>query len=226
MKRFPLLVFDWDGTLVDSIDRIVNSLQHASRTAIGADISDSHAKSVIGLGLAEAVASLHPELDQDEHKVELERIADAYRQHYLYENDIEAPLFDGVEDMLETLRSEGYTLAIATGKSRIGLDHTMQEHGVEAIFSITRTPTETRSKPHPLMLEEIMKHTGFGPEHTLMIGDSEHDLKMAVNATVAGIAVTHGVHDRRTLERLSPLACFDHVTELHPYLGDTKSNAG
>ena len=219
-KRYPLLVFDWDGTLVDSIRRIVTSLQYASKTAIDVDISEHHARSVIGLGLAEAVAALHPELDQHSHGDELERIADAYRQHYLYENDIEAPLFDGVEDMLEALRFKGYTLAVATGKSRTGLDHALRDHGFESFFEITRTPSESRSKPDPAMLNEIMSETCYSPRHTLMIGDSEHDLKMASNAGVASIAVTHGVHGRETLEKHGPLTCLDRIAALDAYLHD------
>jgi len=219
-KQYPLLVFDWDGTLVDSILRIVTSLQYASKTAIDVDISESHARSVIGLGLVEAVAALHPELDQDQHSTELERVADAYRQHYLYENAIEAPLLDGVEDMLEALRSKGYTLAVATGKSRTGLDHALRDHGFGSLFDITRTPTESRSKPDPAMLNEIMTETAFSPRHTLMIGDSEHDLKMATNAGVASIGVTHGVHGRETLQKHSPLTCLDRIAGLDAYLHD------
>lgn len=223
-KQFPLLVFDWDGTLVDSIGKIVNSLQHASREGIGAEISEQHARSVIGLGLDEAVSALHPELDKQQHAEDLLRIADAYRQHYIYDNDIPAPMFDGVANMLNKLREEGYTLAVATGKSRKGLDHTLKEHDMVDMFSITRTPTEARSKPDPLMLNEIIHETGFSATQTLMIGDSEHDLSMAKNANVASIAVTHGVHNRDTLEKLEPLACFDHITALHPYLQESINN--
>jgi phosphoglycolate phosphatase len=219
-KKYPLLVFDWDGTLVDSIGRIVTSLQYASKTAIDVDISEYHARSVIGLGLVEAVAALHPDLNRDRHSDELERVADAYRQHYLYENEIEAPLFDGVEDMLDALRTKGYTLAVATGKSRTGLDHALREHGFESLFDITRTPTESRSKPDPAMLNEIMTEMAFSAQRTLMIGDSEHDLKMATNAGVASIAVTHGVHGKETLEKHSPLTCLDRITGLDAYLHD------
>ena len=116
MNRYPLLVFDWDGTLVDSIGRIVHSLQHASRTGIGVEISATLARSVIGLGLDEAVAALHPELDKQHHAVELKRVADAYRQHYIYDNDIPAPLFTGVADMLDALRSN-----VAELKSSVGV---------------------------------------------------------------------------------------------------------
>lgn len=213
-KKYPLLVFDWDGTLVDSIGRIVSSLQHASRTGIGVEISAELARSVIGLGLDEAVAALHPELDRQQHALELERVADAYRQHYIHDNDIPAPLFDGVEEMLHSLRDKGYTLAVATGKSRSGLDHTLEEHGMQSMFPVTRTPTETRSKPDPLMLQEIIQETGFTSTQALMIGDSEHDLRMARNAGVDSVAVTHGVHDGEVLARHAPLACLDDVTRL------------
>lgn len=123
IKRYPLLVFDWDGTLVDSIERIVTSLQHASKHAVDIDISETQARDVIGLGLTEAIVKLHPELDIKHESLALENIANAYRQHYLYDNPIPAPLFAGVNELLVDLRNGGYTLAISTGKSQIGRAH-------------------------------------------------------------------------------------------------------
>ena len=218
-KRYPLLVFDWDGTLVDSIERIVTSLQFASRQAIGSDVSESQAKDVIGLGLMEAIHRLHPELEAQQHADELNSIADAYRQHYLFDNTVPAPLFDGVSEMLIELRNDGYTLAISTGKSRRGLDMSIREHGVAEHFATTRCAGENRSKPHPEMLHQILDELNFTADRTLMIGDSEHDLQMAKNANMKSIGVTHGVHDADTLEKFDPLVCLNDVTRLSDYLG-------
>lgn len=215
-------MFDWDGTLVDSIDRIVSSLQHASETAAGISVSDTQAKGVIGLGLKEAVAALHPELDETRHNTLLESIADAYRQHYLYENNIPAPLFSGVIELLDELHGLGYSLAISTGKSRIGLDRAIAEHGVSHYFSSTRCAGENRSKPHPEMLLEILQELNFSATEALMIGDSEHDLMMANNAGMDSIGVTHGVHTASVLNLHEPLTCLDHITSLSDFLNHNK----
>ncbi len=218
MKKFPLLVFDWDGTLVDSIERIVSSLQYASEHVIKRRPSESQARDVIGLGLLEAVSKLHPELDTQQHATELSSIAAAYRQHYLFENTVPAPLFDGVNELLTDLRESGYTLAISTGKSRSGLERSIKEHQLAAYFATTRCAGENKSKPHPEMLHEILAQLNFSANQTLMIGDSEHDLKMASNADMQCIGVTHGVHDEKTLNRHQPLVCLTNITELSAYL--------
>lgn len=218
MKKYPLLVFDWDGTLVDSIERIVTSLQHASKYAADIEISDSQAKNVIGLGLSEAISQLHPELHRQKHSAELESIASAYRQHYLYDNPVPAPLFAGVYNLLDELRSDGYMLAISTGKSRAGLEGSIKEHKVADFFAATRCAGENKSKPDPEMLHEILQQLNFSAQQALMIGDSEHDLKMANNANMQSIAVTHGVHDAETLTKHNPLTCLNNITELSDYL--------
>lgn len=218
VKHYPLLVFDWDGTLVDSIHRIVTSLQYASKHALDIHIETQQARNVIGLGLYEAVCALHPELDPEQQGEELTRVADAYRQHYLYENDVPAPLFNGVIDMLENLKRQGYTLTVATGKSRTGLDRSMQEHHVSELFSMTRCANESKSKPDPAMLHEILKALNFRDSEALMIGDSEHDMKMAANANVKSVGVTHGVHDCDTLKQYAPITCLDDITHLQQYL--------
>ena len=218
MKQFPLLVFDWDGTLVDSIKRIVTSLQYASKQAIDMSVSETQARDVIGLGLSEAIAKLHPELDSQQHAVELNTIADTYRQHYLYDNTVPAPLFAGVNTLLNKLRDEGYTLAISTGKSRVGLQQSIEEHQLADYFATTRCADENKSKPHPEMLHEIVDELNFSASQTLMIGDSEHDLKMANNANMQCIGVTHGVHDAATLEKYNPLICLSNITDLSNFL--------
>ena len=222
MKKYPLLVFDWDGTLVDSIERIVTSLQFASRHAADIIIDEQRARDVIGLGLAEAIAKLHPEMDENEHSTDLSNIADAYRRHYLHENAVPAPLFDGVNELLGGLKADGYTLAVSTGKSRAGLQSSIEEHDMAKYFATTRCAGENRSKPHPEMLHEILQELNFSAEQTLMIGDSEHDMQMANNADMPCIGVTHGVHDAETLQRYGPLTCLDNITELSDFLNHTQ----
>ena len=218
MNHFPLLVFDWDGTLVDSIERIVTSLQFASKQTVDIDLSEKQARDVIGLGLMEAITKLHPELDTAQHTDRLNSIADAYRQHYLYDNTVPAPLFSGVYELLNELRGDGYTLAISTGKSRAGLDQSINQHQVTDFFATTRCAGENKSKPHPEMLHEILDELNFSASQALMIGDSEHDLKMANNASMQSIGVTHGVHDAETLNRHKPLTCLADITDLYTYL--------
>lgn len=218
MKQFPLLVFDWDGTLVDSIERIVTSMQHASKQAAGFDLSESKVKDVIGMGLMEAIIELHPQLDAKHHAATLNSIADAYRQHFLYDNDVPAPVFAGVKNMLEALQNEGYILAISTGKSRIGLDKAIAEYQMAAYFTTTRCAGENKSKPHPEMLHEILSELNFSADQALMIGDSELDLQMANSANMNCIGVTHGVHNSDTLEKYNPLVCLNNISELSDFL--------
>lgn len=218
MKIFPLLVFDWDGTLVDSIERIVTSLQFASKQIIDIYPTEAQARDVIGLGLIEAIEKLHPQLDAQQHASQLNNIADVYRQHYLYENTVPAPLFDGVNELLDELIAADYTLAISTGKSRAGLEQSINEHRLADYFASTRCAGENKSKPHPEMLHEILHELGYSASQAVMIGDSEHDLKMASNANMQSIGVTHGVHDAAVLNKHKPLTCLNNITDLSAYL--------
>ena len=218
---YRLLIFDWDGTLVDSIERIVTSLQHASHEVCRLHVSDDVARSVIGLGLFEAIEKLHPELES----VKIESIAAAYKQHFLYDNPVPAHLFDGVEDLLRQLLDDSYTLAIATGKSRIGLDQAMQEHQLGNYFVTTRCAGEMPSKPHPEMIHSILNELGTATDNALMIGDSEHDFKMAHNAGVEAIGVTHGVEDAESMQKHKLLACLDDVTDLYAFLSHNTQNS-
>jgi phosphoglycolate phosphatase len=213
-QRFNLLVFDWDGTLIDSIERIVTSLQHASHKVCGTAISEDKARSVIGLGLHEAIKQIHPELDS----VKIEQLADTYRQNFLYDSNIPERLFDGVKELLEQLAAENYSLAIATGKSRIGLDRAMHEHNLGHYFMTTRCAGENKSKPHPEMLNSILHELRTDTSDAVMIGDSAHDMLMAGNAGVDAIGVTHGVEDAASLMLHNPLACLDNITDLYDFL--------
>lgn len=213
-KPYSLIVFDWDGTLIDSIEQITTSLQIASRTVCGENISAADARQVIGLGLQEAISQLHP----GKPEVVINKLADAYRQHYLHENRVPAPLFEGVIEMLDELLHRGFTLAIATGKSRVGLEHSLTEHPLRHYFTTTRCAGENRSKPHPEMLLGILDDTRTSAHKALMIGDSEHDLMMAKNANVDAVAVTHGAHTADRLRQHKPLLCLDRVADLSNFL--------
>ncbi|MCK5263149.1 MAG: HAD-IA family hydrolase [Gammaproteobacteria bacterium] len=213
---YSLLVFDWDGTLIDSIEQITTSLQAASKIIHNEEVTEEAARSVIGLGLEEAIERLHPEKE----KSLIKKMADAYRHHYFNENNVPAPLFEGVTEMLDELKNADFILAIATGKSRAGLDHSIAEHDVGHYFSTTRCAGEYRSKPHPEMLLGILNDTQIKPEQALMIGDSEHDLMMANNAGVNSIAVTHGVHTADKLMAYKPLLCLDRVSDLSTFLSN------
>ena len=214
ISHYRLLVFDWDGTLIDSIDGIVSSLQIASRSVCNEDVSEQRARSVIGLGLREAIEALHPELES----VYVDRVAEAYKQHYLYRNPIKSKLFAGVREMLEQLRDAGFQLAIATGKSRLGLDHVLAEHDMSTFFNATRCADESPSKPHPEMLLHLLDQLDMQAQQTLMIGDSGHDLLMASNAGVDSIGVTHGVSTAAELIQYKPILCLDHITDLMTFL--------
>lgn len=211
--RFDLIVFDWDGTLADSAGLIARCIQQACAD-IGAPVpSEARARYVIGLGLDDALAHLVPDLPQSDYR----RLADNYRAHY-FAGDAQIPLFDGVTAALRDLRESGFRLAVATGKTRRGLDRAMRNLGVEDCFDATRCADETASKPDPLMLHELFAELGIGPQRSLMIGDTTHDLDMARAASVAGVAVTYGAHPGPDLVAASPLACIDRFDELHRWL--------
>lgn len=209
-NRFDVLVFDWDGTLFDSVAWIVHCLQRAAEDA-GVDIpAESTAKSVIGLGLREAVEILCPGADADT----IHSLAAHYRRHYSSRPTTAADLFEGVPEMLITFRERGYQLAVATGKNRAGLDHALKATGIEDLFHITRCADETASKPDPTMLVEIMSALSAAPSRTLMIGDSLHDLRMAHNAGIPAIGVGHGANSLDELAALNPLLCLPTTCEL------------
>lgn len=211
--KYPLIVFDWDGTLMDSAAAIVRAIQAACRDLGLAEPSDARARHVIGLGLADAMRHAIPDLPAPRYQEMVER----YRYHYL-SSDHELTLFAGVEPMLQALREEGHRLAIATGKSRLGLDRALGHSGLGKLFQGSRCADECFSKPHPQMLEELMAEFGTEPGETLMIGDTSHDLMMANNARVDALAVTYGAHPHEHLAECHPVACLDSVDELAAWL--------
>jgi phosphoglycolate phosphatase len=213
--RYGLLVFDWDGTLVDSARAIVACIQAACRE-LGLPVpDDARASHVIGLGLQDALAYAIPGLPQADYG----RVVESYRRHFLA-RDPEIPLFAGTREMLAGLRRRGHVLAIATGKSRVGLARGLDNTGLQSLFSATRCADQCAPKPAPDMLHELMRELGADAERTLMIGDTVHDLLMAARAGVPAVGVSHGAHPRGELVALAPLACVESTLELNRWLSD------
>jgi len=214
-KQFDLIVFDWDGTLMDSTATIVKCIQAAARDLGFPMPADSAAAHVIGLGLQEALQTAVPEIEPKHYP----RMVERYRYHYLAQ-DQELTLFSGVREMLDELSRNGYFLAVATGKSRVGLNRALDAVNLLSLFDATRCADETFSKPHPAMLQELTRELGQDMGRTLMIGDTTHDLQMAVNAGAAGVAVHYGAHPAHELAALKPLYAANSVMKLHAWLLD------
>jgi phosphoglycolate phosphatase len=212
-RRFDLLVFDWDGTLIDSAGAIVACIQAACRD-LALPIPDrSRASHVIGLGLADALSHAIPGLPPTEYP----RVAERYRHHFLA-CDAALALFAGTREMLAALRGGGHALAIATGKSRAGLTRALENTGLRPLFEATRCADQCAPKPAPAMLLELMEELGVPPERALMIGDTSHDLEMAANAGIAAVAVSYGAHEAARLAALAPLALVHSTDELAAWL--------
>jgi phosphoglycolate phosphatase len=213
--RFDLLVFDWDGTLVDSAAHIVASLQAACRDLDLPVPSERAARHVIGLGLRDSIRYILPDIPE----ARFPQVAERYSVHYL-SGEQKVLLFPGVEEGLSQLEAAGYLLAVATGKSRRGLDRILTALGLRERFVATRCADEGLPKPHPEMLESLMDRVGVCAERTLMIGDTTHDLQMAANARADAVAVTYGAHPEEELARFSPLAFVRTFPELLRWLED------
>jgi phosphoglycolate phosphatase len=214
-KKFDLIIFDWDGTLMDSTATIVACIQAAARD-LGLPVpAHKNAAYVIGLGLQEAMETVLPGIDSGYYP----RMVERYRYHYLTQ-DKGLELFGGVREMLVDLAHQGYFLAIATGKSRVGLNRALDVTKLLSVFDATRCADETFSKPHPAMLEELTRELGQDMRRTLMIGDTTHDLQMAINAGASGIAVHYGAHAAPELQALQPLYAASSVTDLHAWLNE------
>ena len=212
-RRFDLIAFDWDGTLFDSTLLITRSIQQAVCDVGGSMPSDAQASYVIGMGLMQALAHAAPDVPPEQYP----RLGERYRHHYLArQHDIS--LFDGVLPLLADLKSRHHWLAVATGKSRRGLDETLRHVELQGMFDGSRTADETAGKPSPQMLFELMREFGVEPERTLMIGDTTHDLQMALNAGCASLGVSYGAHDPAGFAALQPLHVAHSVRELHDWL--------
>lgn len=212
-KQFDLLIFDWDGTLMDSAGVIVDSIQRACEDIGLPAPSERASRQIIGLGLIQALQALLPDLPADAYPQLVER----YRHHYLG-RDAEIPLFAGVSQGIGDLHASGFHLAVATGKSRIGLERALAASGLGAWFAATRCADQTHSKPHPAMVLELIAELDADPARTLVIGDTSHDLLMASNAGVASLGVTYGAHEAEDLQPHGPLALIDSFAEVHAWL--------
>lgn len=212
-RQFDLIVFDWDGTLMDSAAAIVQAIQSACRDLDVLPPSDEAARQVIGLGLEDALRTAVPGLDERHYP----EMSARYRYHYLAQ-DQDLQLFAGTRELLASLVADHYMLAVATGKSRLGLERALAHTQLTGHFQATRCADECHSKPHPQMLLELMDEFAVMPERTLMIGDTTHDLLMAQNAGVAGLAVSYGAHPRAVLEAQTPLWCVQSMAELQAWL--------
>ena len=212
-RRFRLIVFDWDGTLVDSTALIVSSLREACRDLGVALPDEAIARHVIGLGLEEALRQGVPAVPRTRYP----ELAARYRHHYLG-RDADVPLFAGVDAMLQELEARGFLLAIATGKSRRGLTRALEQQGVGGRFAATRCADEGFGKPHPGMLWQLFEHTGVAPGDALMVGDTTHDLELARNAGALALAVSYGAHPREGLAARAPLAVVDSPQALRSWL--------
>ncbi|VAX07530.1 Similar to phosphoglycolate phosphatase, clustered with ribosomal large subunit pseudouridine synthase C [hydrothermal vent metagenome] len=209
-----LIVFDWDGTLMDSEARIVDCMRASIEDLSLAPRTRQQMTEIIGLGLAEALAILYPEGTAAQHTA----LTDRYRYHFVEVNQTPSALFPGVETMLAELNAQGHFLAVATGKGRRGLDRVLEETNTGQYFHTTRCADESFSKPHPQMLQEIMDSLGVESNDTLMIGDTEYDLQMANNASVQSLAVSYGVHHLERLLNCNPLDCVDDISALRHWL--------
>ena len=212
-RRFDLIAFDWDGTLFDSTALIARCIQ-AACADVGVPMpSDRDASFVIGLGLVDALQRAAPSIPRERYR----ELADRYRHHYFAQQHA-VVLFDGTVPMLQSLKERQHWIAVATGKSRRGLDEALASVQLRAMFDATRTADETASKPDPQMLLELMAELDVAPERTLMIGDTTHDLQLAVNAGAASVAVSYGAHEPQEFASFAPLCVAHSVAELDHWL--------
>ncbi|KQR45007.1 HAD family hydrolase [Acidovorax sp. Leaf160] len=209
-RRFDLIAFDWDGTLYDSTAIIVRCIQEAVRDVGGTVPTDQQAAWVIGMSLMQALAHAAPDVPAEKYT----ELGNRYRFHYFKHQD-DLSLFPGVLPLLDELRARGHLLAVATGKNRRGLDEALHTVQLRGVFDGSRTADETAGKPHPLMLQELMAEFDVPPERTLMIGDTTHDLQMALSAGCASVGVTYGAHSAEGFAALRPLFVANSVRELH-----------
>jgi phosphoglycolate phosphatase len=212
-RRFDLIAFDWDGTLFDSTRIIVRCIQRAVVDVGGSAPTDQAASYVIGMALAEALAHAAPDVPPERYA----ELGARYRHHYAAHRE-DLFLFEGVLPLLHELRERHHWLAVATGKSRRGLDEALRASELQGVFDGSRTADETAGKPHPRMLQELMREFGVDPQRTLMIGDTTHDLQMALNARCSAVGVSYGAHAHDGFEALSPLFVAHSVAQLRDWL--------
>ena len=212
-RNFDLIAFDWDGTLFDSTKIIVRCIQAAVRDVGGTVPTDKEAGYVIGLGLMQALAHAAPDVPPEKYP----ELGERYRHHYAAHYD-DLSLFDGVLPLLDALKARGHLLAVATGKSRRGLDEVLRTVELKGLFDGSRTADETAGKPDPRMLHELMAEFDVAPERVLMVGDTTHDLQMALNAACPSVGVSYGAHEPEAFAVLAPRHVAHSVQELHDWL--------
>ena len=215
LSEYKLLIFDWDGTLADSVGRIVTAMRVAAQRTGRPERDEASIRGIIGLGLPEAILTLYPDMAEPEMVVFRQHYADVY----IAMDEQPSPLFAGVADTLEAFRADGYRLAVATGKARRGLDRVLKVQGWERFFDVTRAADETASKPNPLMLNQILAHCDVPPSQALMVGDASFDLLMARNAGIDSVAVSYGAQPVERLLTFEPRLAIDKFPELRTWLG-------
>ncbi len=217
-NAYALLIFDWDGTLIDSAARIVSCMRYAAASLDMAPPEDAAVRSLIGLSLEVTVQRLYPAINA----ARCTQLVNEFRRWSLSDALAISPLFPGVEDVLRALAVQGYDLAVATGKSRRGLDKDLRAAGLEDLFPITRTADETFSKPHPLMLQEILTDYDLSAKQALMVGDTTYDLQLATNAGMGALAVSYGAHAAERLLTHKPCGVLDRFEQLPQWLSTKK----
>lgn len=211
-RQFDLIAFDWDGTLFDSTSIITRCIQLAVVDVGGRLPSEKDAAYVIGLGLMEALAHAAPDVPPSKYP----ELGLRYKHHYAaHQNDIS--LFDGILPLLAELKARNQVLAVATGKSRRGLNEALKASQLQGLFDGSRTADETQGKPHPLMLQELMQEFGVEPRRLLMVGDTTHDLQMALNAGCPSVGVSYGAHEPSAFTELNPKFVAHSVAELRAW---------
>lgn len=213
-KQYQCVIFDWDGTLMNSEARIVASIQAAAQRAQFPVLSYDVSKQIIGLSLEKAILTLYPHASDES----IALMAKNYTECFLNESAVPMMPFAGAEALLQGLKSIGVKLAIATGKSRRGLDHVLAELAYTDYFDLTRTPVEAESKPSPLMLEQILEAFELDVEQAVMVGDTEFDMEMAKTIGMDRIALSHGVHETAVLQSYEPVATFDDLMTMQAWL--------
>ncbi|GAB2924421.1 HAD family hydrolase [Rheinheimera gaetbuli] len=213
-EKVSLVVFDWDGTVMDSIGRIVSSLRSAARISELVVPTEHEAKQIIGLSLDPAFDILFPGITEKQRQLMFQN----YREQYMLHDTTPSPLFSGVEQVLQQLKDRNIKLAVATGKQRRGLARMFAETGLEKYFDTSRCADEAQSKPHPDMLQQILLELDLPAEQAVMVGDTSHDMKMAQAIAMPRVGVTHGVHDRDVLSQFAPKAIIDSLPELLQFI--------
>lgn len=215
--RYRLIVFDWDGTIADSEARIVSSVEAAVMELGLPARTPAEIRNIIGLGMRECMQALFPEIPESRYQ----GFFDAYRKQFQTRAQRPVSLFPGVKSVLMSLGSRGYLLAVATGKSRRGLDRELRESGLQTLIGVSRCADEAPSKPHPQMLEDVLELAAVEPATALMVGDTTYDMQMARDAGVDRVAVSYGAHERSRLIEFDPLTVVESLNDLESWLSQT-----